>query len=397
MQIRQAQKSKSKLRIGLAGPSGSGKTYSALLLASGLTNWRKICVIDTENMSADLYSDLGPYNVLTLEAPFSPERYVEAIKSAEDAGMEVIIIDSITHEWSGTGGCLQIQEKLGGRWQDWAKVTPMHERFKDAILNSRAHVITSVRSKTDWSMSEEGGKTKIQKVGLKQETREGFEYELTLSLDININHLTTASKDRTGLFMDADPFIITQETGKKLLEWANKGLDTDKLAKTIEKLMPIKGVAIQKTLDFYKVTNLSELAYPKLKMLESRLNEMPDKVKPAVSVEKDEALDETTEEVEPEKEPEKKKEPVKPTKGQLKMLEVLIRRRAKQAKKGYEVMLSTFLRKIKAKSLDDLDADTVKKLTNIVNDMNKEKEKPATIEDAEKIFNSKATGGEDGK
>src|SRR3989344_1901104 len=99
MELRKAQKSKSKLRIGVAGTSGSGKTYSALLLASGMTSWDKICIIDTENGSADLYDGLGEYNVITLKAPFAPERYIEAVKTAEDAGMEVIIIDSITHEW----------------------------------------------------------------------------------------------------------------------------------------------------------------------------------------------------------------------------------------------------------------------------------------------------------
>jgi len=233
MQLRKAERKKAKLKIGVSGPSGSGKTYSALLLASGLTSWKKIAMIDTENGSGELYSDLGAYNVIKLEAPFTPERYMEAIKACEDAGMEVIIIDSITHEWDGNGGCLEIQEKLGGRYQDWAKVTPRHKNFINSILQSKCHVITSVRNKQDYAMSaDSNGKMKVEKLGLKEVTREGFEYELTLNFDIDIRHNANAGKDRTGLFMDKPEFTITAETGKMLLDWSNSGVqdvDADKL------------------------------------------------------------------------------------------------------------------------------------------------------------------------
>src|SRR5258708_7618644 len=161
LQLRKAQKQKAKLRIGLAGTSGSGKTYSALLLASGMTDWDKICVIDTENGSADLYDHLGAYNVITLTAPFMPERYIEAIHAAEDAGMEVIIIDSITHEWDGKGGCLEIVEEVTkasmskNSYTAWAKVTPRHNGFVQTILQSPCHVITTVRRKQDYDMSKD--------------------------------------------------------------------------------------------------------------------------------------------------------------------------------------------------------------------------------------------------
>jgi hypothetical protein len=225
-QIHKAQKSKSKLRIGFSGTSGSGKTYSALLLANGLTDWDKICVIDTENGSADLYDSLGEYNVLTLTAPFSPERYIQAIETAENAGMEVIIIDSITQEWEGQGGCLDIVEKLGGRYTDWSKVTPRHQKFISKILNSPTHILTTVRRKQDYELTKtQDGKIKVEKAGLKEITREGFEYELTLSFAISQNHLCTASKDRTGLFMDIPEFIITHDTGNILKEWAEKGIE----------------------------------------------------------------------------------------------------------------------------------------------------------------------------
>ena len=113
MQLKQSKKQNVKLRLGLSGPSGFGKTYSALLLAYGMTkDWSKIAVIDSEQGSSSLYSDLGNFNVLNLNEPYSPERYIEAIKVCENANAELIIIDSISHEWNGTGGCLQIHENF---------------------------------------------------------------------------------------------------------------------------------------------------------------------------------------------------------------------------------------------------------------------------------------------
>lgn len=227
--LRKATRQKAKIRLGLSAVSGGGKTYSALLIAYGITNdWSKIAVIDTENNSADLYAHLGEYSVLPLSAPYTPERYIDAIKECEGAGMEVIIIDSITHEWDGKGGCLQIQEQLGGKYQDWAKVTPRHQAFIDAILQSKCHVITTVRRKQDYEMTKDGGgKMKVEKAGLKEVTREGFEYELTANLEIDVRHNATASKDRTGLFMGQPAFIPSIETGQMIKEWCESGVDTN--------------------------------------------------------------------------------------------------------------------------------------------------------------------------
>jgi hypothetical protein len=222
MKLETAKKESLKLRIGLSGASGFGKTYSALLMAYGIVqNWSRIAVIDTENNSANLYSNLGQYKTLNLKPPYSPERFIEAIELCEQSDVEIIIIDSISHEWNGKGGCLEIQEQLGGRFQDWAKVTPRHTAFIDAILNSKCHVITTTRRKTDYSLDVVGnGKTKVIKHGTKEITREGFEYELTVSFElINDKHLAKASKDRTSLFIDKPEFIIGIETGKILSSW----------------------------------------------------------------------------------------------------------------------------------------------------------------------------------
>ncbi|RYH75535.1 AAA family ATPase [Flavobacteriaceae bacterium 144Ye] len=222
MKLQTAYRKDTKLKVGISGASGFGKTYSALLLASGMTsNFNKICVIDTENFSASLYSNLGEFKVINLQPPYSPERYIEAIKLCEKSNIEVIIIDSISHEWAGTGGCLEMHEKLGGRFQDWGKISPRHQAFIDTIIGSSCHIITTARRKTDYSLDKDNtGKTKVFKHGTKEITRDGWEYELTINFElVNDNHIVKASKDRTGLFMNKPEFIINKTTGQKLIEW----------------------------------------------------------------------------------------------------------------------------------------------------------------------------------
>lgn len=229
MKLQRAQRKKVFMRLNLSAPSGAGKTYSALLMAHGLVgDWEKVAVIDTENGSASLYSHLGAFNVLDLQPPFTPERYIEAIDMAVDAGMECIVIDSSSHEWSGPGGCLELNEKLaqakykGNTWSAWNETTPRHDRFIAHVLQARAHVITCTRSKMESVL--EGNK--VKKVGLKDIQREGWEYELTVSLTIDRDtHMATASKDRTGMFYNADPFLITAETGKKIKQWCEEGVE----------------------------------------------------------------------------------------------------------------------------------------------------------------------------
>lgn len=275
MQLRKVTRQKARIKLGLSAVSGGGKTYSALLIAFGIVgDWSKVGIIDTENNSADLYEHLGGYNVLPLEPPYSPERYIEAIQACEDAGMEVIIIDSITHEWDGKGGCLQIQEQLGGKYQDWAKVTPRHQAFVEAIISSKCHIITTVRRKQDYEMSKDStGKVKVEKAGLKEVTREGFEYELTVNLELDLRHNATSSKDRTGLFTGKPEFIPTIETGRLIANWCERGIDVDaeiqgaveKLAKcaTKEELTTFK-----ETLPEYVVNSASFIAAGKTRYSE---------------------------------------------------------------------------------------------------------------------------------
>jgi len=227
MKLQQAERKRAKIRMALQGPSGSGKTYSALLLAYGLCkDWTKIAVIDTENHSAELYSNMGHYNTVSIAAPFTPEKYNEAIHLCEQSGIEVIIIDSISHEWDGSGGILDIHGNMtGNSFTNWAKLTPRHNSFIQTILQSSAHIIGTIRSKQDFVLSEKNGKMVPEKVGLNGITRDGIDYEFTLLFNLDIKHNASTSKDRTGMFMDAPEFKISSETGKKIYDWCNQPLE----------------------------------------------------------------------------------------------------------------------------------------------------------------------------
>jgi len=229
MQLQTAERKRAKIKMALQGPSGSGKTYGALLIAYGLCNdWSKIAVIDSENNSANLYAHLGKYKVLGIQAPFTPEKYIEAIRMCEKASMEVIIIDSISHEWEGSGGILDIHANMvGNSFTNWSKLTPRHNAFIEAILQSSCHIIGNIRSKQDYVLQEKNGKMIPEKVGLKGVTRENTDYEFTLVFDVDIKHHVSASKDRTGLFMDKPEFKITPEIGQRILNWCNMPPEVD--------------------------------------------------------------------------------------------------------------------------------------------------------------------------
>lgn len=225
MELKKASRKQVKLRLNISAPSGAGKTFSALRMAKGLVgDWNKVAVVDTENGSASLYSNLGDFNVIDMQAPFTPEKYIEAINTCVAAGMEAIILDSSSHEWN----CLLEENELlanakfrGNTWSAWSQTTPRHDRFVQTVLHCPAHVITCTRSKTETVMGED---KKVKKVGMKDVQREGWEYELTVSLNLDRDtHLAIPSKDRTNLFEGKNPFLITEETGKLIKEWCESG------------------------------------------------------------------------------------------------------------------------------------------------------------------------------
>jgi hypothetical protein len=195
MELKKTNRSSARIRVALQGTSGSGKSYSSLLLAYGLCkDWKKIAVIDSEHQSSTLYSHLGEYNVLNLSAPYTPERYIEAIDTCEKAGMEVIVVDSLSHEWEGDGGILDMHSQLAGNsFTNWSKLTPRHNALVQKILTSNCHIIATVRSKQDYVITEKNGKQVPEKVGMKGVQRDGLEYDFTLFFELDIYNNATCT------------------------------------------------------------------------------------------------------------------------------------------------------------------------------------------------------------
>lgn len=269
-----AEKKKQKLRLALTGPSGSGKTYSALTMAFGIFGKdAKVCVIDTEHGSAELYSDKFPeYYVSQFAAPYSPDEYIKRIRDAEKFGADVIIIDSISHEWNGQGGCLEMVDNVTNAsssknsYTSWKNVTPKHQAFIDAILASKCHIIATMRAKQEYALVEKNGKKMPEKIGLAPIQREGMDYEFTLVFDLpgGGNFMASSSKDRTGFF-SGKVFPIDDALCSNILLWLNSGQEPEKkalpfelIAQTmVEKLRVIDSekdlnAAMQKIEDKYK-------------------------------------------------------------------------------------------------------------------------------------------------
>ena len=222
--FKKAVRESAKLRLALTGPAGSGKTYSSLQIAKGLGG--KIAMIDTERGSGALYANICDYDVLRIDPPFEPRKFLEGIKAAEDAGYDVLIIDSLSHAWAGEGAILTIHDRVAkatrNSFDAWREVTPLHNQLVDAILASTCHVIVTLRTKTGYEVTTENGKTKVSKVGLAPIQRDGLEFEFTVVMDLSIEgHVATASKDRTGLF-DNSRLTPDSHTGRKLLAWLER-------------------------------------------------------------------------------------------------------------------------------------------------------------------------------
>ena len=230
MQFKPATKSQSKLRLALIGLAGSGKSYSALSIASHLVPGGRVAVIDTERGSASLYADRFSFDVLDLER-HGPEDYCEAIEAAQEAGYDVIVIDSLSHAWAGKDGALEQVDKIAKRegkannFTAWRDVTPKHNRLVDTMLSCKAHVIATMRSKMEYVLEkDEKGKSSVRKVGLAPIQRDGLDYEMSVVGDLNLNHELIISKSRCSAVPVGE---IVPEPGekfaKRLREWLNAG------------------------------------------------------------------------------------------------------------------------------------------------------------------------------
>lgn len=231
-----ASLSQSHGRLAIAGAGGSGKTYTGLIIASVLAGDGKVAVIDSEHGSALKYADEFEFDHLPLGAPYAPARFVAAIRAAEQAGYTALLVDSISHEWQGSGGVQEIVDaasaKMGGNsWAGWSVGTPEHNKFLEGILSVKTHIICTMRAKTEWSVEERNGKKKPVKIGLAPIQRDGIEYEFDVVLMMDQNNNATVSKSRCRSIQVSS--VIEKpnlEFATLYRDWLNKGQPTPSAA-----------------------------------------------------------------------------------------------------------------------------------------------------------------------
>jgi KaiC/GvpD/RAD55 family RecA-like ATPase len=219
-----AVKHESKLRLAITGPSGAGKTYTALSIAKHLA--QPVALVDTEHGSASKYADLFEFDVMNLQPPYHPDRFVEAIRDAAQAGYRVIILDSLTHAWNGTGGMLELVDEIakrrtgGNTFAAWKDAGPIQSRLIESIVGAPIHVIATMRSKQDYAQEKnDQGKTVIKKVGMQAQQREGFEYEFDVVVDMNIDHEGIVTKTRCPALTDRVIAKPGKEVADTLTDW----------------------------------------------------------------------------------------------------------------------------------------------------------------------------------
>lgn len=232
MTFTEANREKSSIRIGIMGPTFSGKTYSALLMARGLVGEKgRIAVVDCEGGEANLYADVTPFDSMTLEPPYTPEKFIEAIEAAEAAGYNALILDTISHEWAGDGGILDNQLSIENkdpkrRWTCWDDLTPRHNRFLNTIIRSPMHIISTMRMKMKYTVDSVDGRSSPRKVGMGPIQRENLEYEFSILLEMDESHVATIVKDRSKVLGGVgDVFAPSVEIGNALRVWRESGVD----------------------------------------------------------------------------------------------------------------------------------------------------------------------------
>lgn len=228
-EIKKAAQVQSKARIAIEGPAGSGKTYSALVLAQVFGS--KVIVIDTERGSSAKYANEWPpfeYDVLDLPAPYTPARYIDAIKYCEVSGYDVIIIDSLSHAWAGEGGALQMVDEAkvrsgGNTYYAWRDVTPQQQRMVDAMLSSEAHIIACMRTKTEYAEETDKGRKTYRKVGTQPIQREGMDYEFDVVFTLTIENKAMVTKTRYSPITGNVYEHIDSDVGNELKTWLDSG------------------------------------------------------------------------------------------------------------------------------------------------------------------------------
>lgn len=228
--FRKAERKMTYLKNLVISPSGGGKSYTSLRLAAGFAKRLKtldgkdhrIAYINTEGNRGELYADQFDYDILDLKPPYEPEAYIEAIDDAIEEGYDILILDSLTHEWSGKGGCLEIHSNIKGKdsYMNWRTVSPRHEAFMEKILDSQVHIFATVRGKDAYERSSnEKGRVSYEKMAVGYDQRKNLEYLFFTSFMIDLkSHKAEAVKDNTNIFTMNER--LTEKHGRKLCDWA---------------------------------------------------------------------------------------------------------------------------------------------------------------------------------
>ena len=233
-EIKKAAREKIWVKLALMAPSGGGKTYSSLRLATGMLEELqksgdakngKILMGNTEASRGRYYANEFQYDIVDITSPHNPEMYVEFIEYAVEQNYPILILDSTTHEWEGKNGCLDLHQQAGGTFQSWVKVTPRHDKFIQSIADSPVHLIATMRGKDQYEIEKgDSGKTNVKKLGVGAQQRPGFEYEFTSTFLIDQkSNMATCEKDNTHLFENEGDVKLSENQGKKLIQWANSG------------------------------------------------------------------------------------------------------------------------------------------------------------------------------
>lgn len=243
-QVTNAQREKEKAIVGFIGPSGSGKTAGALLVAYGMMReaypeasdeevWSKIGVVDTEHRRAKLYANLqfddvriGSFKHIDFTPPYTTERYQMAVEAIKNAGAEVVVIDSLSHNWQGEGGIVEKHGSMSGNsFQNWGKLAPETTKLIKTLTQNDVHILATLRTKTEYVVEpDENGKMAPRKVGTKPVQKDEMEYEFMLNFNISIDHMAETSKDNTRMF-EGSSFKLNPEVGRKLYQWLELGID----------------------------------------------------------------------------------------------------------------------------------------------------------------------------
>lgn len=226
--IEKATVTQAKAKIAITGPAGAGKTYTALMTARELGD--RILVIDTENGTSAKYANEFEFDILNLP-DYKLTTYIASLEYCEKQSYDVVIIDSLSHAWSGPGGALeqvdQVSKKFkGNKYVAWGEVTPLHNKLITSILSFPTHLIATMRMKMDYVLSaNEKGKQVPVKVGMGIVQRDGMEYEFDVIAEMTVEHYLTITKTRC---FSLDGFETEKPDGlfgQHVKNWLSEGVE----------------------------------------------------------------------------------------------------------------------------------------------------------------------------